>query len=136
MDDAHLTAPDEQMHKASPGIGKHAAPTTTGQLHPVNAQVDDAEEDTYADATHWMHSVSADSTNSDEAETGIKLDLTDIDLTAIADDKVIPDKGTAHSLGRKVNIALCAIAFIVMVSRASGISGFSSRGEIGIELIC
>jgi iron(III) transport system permease protein len=29
-----------------------------------------------------------------------------------------------------------AIAFIVMASRASGISGFSSRGEIGIELIC
>ena len=58
--------------------------------------------------------MSADSTNSEEAETGIKLDLTDIDLTAIAEDEKIPDKGTAHSLGRKVNIVLCAIAFIVM----------------------
>ena len=59
-----------------------------------------------------MHSVSADST--DEAESGAKINLTDIDLTAIGEDESIPDKGTAHSFGRKVNIALCAIAFIVL----------------------
>ncbi len=74
----------------------------------------EVDDEVYADADHWMHSISADSTNSDEAESGLKIDLTDIDLTAIGKDEVIPDKGTAHSLGRKVNIALCAIAFIVM----------------------
>ena len=61
-----------------------------------------------------MHSVSSDSTDSNETESGAKIDLTDIDLSVVADDKVIPDKGTAHSLGRKVNIALCAVAFIVL----------------------
>ena len=75
-------------------------------------QIDDVPE--YADASHWMHSVSSDSTNASETESGAKIDLTDIDLTAVREDEVIPDKGTAHSLGRKVNIALCAIAFIVM----------------------
>ena len=68
----------------------------------------------YADASHWMHSVSSDSTNSNETESGSKIDLTDIDLTAVAEDKVIPDKGTAHSFGRKVNMVLCAIAFVVL----------------------
>lgn len=42
------------------------------------------------------------------------VDLSDIDLSAIAEDEAIPDKGTAHSFGRKVNIALCALAFVVM----------------------
>ena len=37
-----------------------------------------------------------------------------INLSAISEDEVIPDKGTAHSLGRKLNIALCALAFIVL----------------------
>ncbi len=74
----------------------------------------EVDDEIYADADHWMHSISADSTNSDEVESGLKIDLTDIDLTALAANEVIPDKGTAHSLGRKVNIALCAIAFIVM----------------------
>ena len=114
MTDAHLTTPDEQAQETGPGKETKHPATTTGQLHPVNAQADDAEEEVYADATHWMHSVSADSTNSDEAETGVKLNLTDIDLTALAQDEKIPDKGTAHSFGRKVNMALCAIAFIVM----------------------
>ena len=114
MTDAHLTTPDEQAKETGPGKETKHPATTTGQLHPVNAQADDAEEEVYADATHWMHSVSADSTNSDEAETGVKLNLTDIDLTALAQDEKIPDKGTAHSFGRKVNMALCAIAFIVM----------------------
>ena len=59
-----------------------------------------------------MRSVSAD--GSDYVESGGKLDLTDIDLTAIGDDAIIPDRGTAHSFGRKVNIALCAIAFVVL----------------------
>ena len=114
MSDAHLTKPDEPSRSNAARSSNNAASVTTGQLYPVNAFVDEAEEDVYADADHWMHSISADSTNSDEAESGLKLDLTDIDLTVIADDEVIPDKGTAHSLGRKVNIALCAVAFIVM----------------------
>ena len=124
MSKARLTTADE--HNGNAG-GKHAedpsaslaasskpASTVAHRLHPVNAQADDAPDEIYADADHWMHSISSDSTNSDEAEWGIKLDLTDIDLTAIAADEAIPDKGTAHSFGRKVNIALCAIAFIVM----------------------
>ena len=87
MANAHLTNPDE----------------------PIDEDVPE-----YADASHWMHSVSSDSTNSNETESGAKIDLTDIDLTAVTKDKVIPDKGKAHSLGRKVNIALCAVAFIVL----------------------
>lgn len=67
---------------------------------------------TYADASHWMHSVSADSAES--PESGGKINLTDIDFDAFKDDAVLPDKGTAHSLGRKLNIALCAIAFLVL----------------------
>ncbi|MBR3181270.1 MAG: flippase-like domain-containing protein [Eggerthellaceae bacterium] len=110
MDDAHQT--DELMPESD--RGSIAPSSATGQLYPVNASPDNEEEDVYADAGHWMHSISSDSTNSDESESGLKLDLTDIDLTAIADDEKIPDKGTAHSLGRKVNIALCAIAFVVM----------------------
>ncbi len=86
MADAHLKEPDEQT--------------------------DEVPE--YADASHWMHSVSSDSTNPNDTESGAKIDLTDIDLTAVAKDEVIPDKGTAHSLGRKLNIALCAVAFIVL----------------------
>lgn len=42
------------------------------------------------------------------------VDFSDIDLSAIAEDENIPDKGTAHSFGRKVNIVLCGLAFIVM----------------------
>lgn len=86
MAEAHLKTPDEQI---------------------------DAQPE-YADASHWMHSVSSDSTDANETESGSKIDFTDIDLTAVAEDEVIPDKGTAHSLGRKVNIALCAIAFVVL----------------------
>ena len=71
-----------------------------------------ADEPVYADASHWMHSVSSD--GGDRSESGIKINLTDIDLTAIEEDEVIPDKGTAHSLGRKLNIVLCAVAFLVM----------------------
>ena len=58
-----------------------------------------------------MHSVSAD--GGDRVESGIKINLTDIDLTAIEEDEVIPDKGKAHSMGRKLNIVLCAVAFVV-----------------------
>ena len=86
MAEAHLTTPDEQT----------------------------TETPEYADASHWMHSVSSDSTDSNETESGSKIDLTDIDLTAVAEDEKIPDKGTAHSLGRKVNIVLCALAFVVL----------------------
>ena len=90
MAQAHLTEPDEQFSE----------------------QAQQPDEPEYADASHWMHSVSAESV--DDPESGLKIDLTDIDLTAVAEDEVIPDKGTAHSLGRKVNIALCAAAFIVL----------------------
>ena len=119
MEDAQLTKADEQRadgkaDSASESHEEHFSPTTTGQLHPVNFDAEEEADASYADAGHWMRSVSADSTNSEDAETGIKLDLTDIDLTPLAKNEVIPDKGTAHSLGRKVNIALCAIAFIVM----------------------
>ena len=67
---------------------------------------------TYADASHWMHSVSAES--AENPESGGKINLTDIDFDAFKDDGIIPDKGTAHSLGRKLNIALCAVAFLVL----------------------
>ena len=100
MANAHLTKPDEQTTLeddalSSGGVG-----------------IDSDEEDVYADASHWMHSVSAD--GYDRAESGGKVSFTDLDLSVITDDEVIPDKGTAHTFGRKVNIALCAIAFIVM----------------------
>ena len=103
--DARLKDADEQRAPESADASP-TSPSSTGSLGVA------AEEETYADASHWMHSVSADGT--DNAESGRKLDLTDIDLTAVADDEVIPDKGTAHSIGRKVNIALCALAFIVL----------------------
>lgn len=71
-----------------------------------------AEDPSYADASHWMHSVSADGDGG--PESGTKINLTDIDFNAFLQDGIIPDKGTAHSLGRKLNIALCALAFIVL----------------------
>ena len=83
---------------------------TEARLTEPDEQADELPE--YADATHWMHSVSAEDT--DDAESGSKINLTDIDLTAIEEDEVIPDRGTAHSFGRKVNMALCAVAFIVL----------------------
>ena len=43
-----------------------------------------------------------------------KIGLDEINLKAAVEDKVIPDKGTAHSLGRKINIVLCAVAFIML----------------------
>ncbi|MBE6473922.1 MAG: flippase-like domain-containing protein [Coriobacteriaceae bacterium] len=43
-----------------------------------------------------------------------RISLSDIDLTAVKEDAVIPDKGTAHSMGRKLNIVLCAAAFVVL----------------------
>lgn len=51
---------------------------------------------------------------SDINKENINVDLTDINLSVIGEDDGIPDKGTAHSFGRKVNIALCALAFVVM----------------------
>lgn len=51
---------------------------------------------------------------SDLDKENINVDLTDIDLSAISEKDGIPDKGAAHSFGRKVNIVLCALAFIVM----------------------
>ena len=104
MADAHLKEPDEQI--ASETDSSAAASPNSAASEP------EADEEVYADASHWMHSVSADDT--DNAESGRKLDLTDIDLTAIKNDEVVPDKGTAHSFGRKLNIVLCALAFVVL----------------------
>ncbi len=101
MTSAHLNTADEQT-----------ASETNDVLTSGGVGIDSAEEDVYADASHWMHSVSADS--DERPESGAKVSFTDLDLSAISDDEVIPDKGTAHTFGRKVNIALCAIAFIVM----------------------
>ena len=108
MVEAHLTAPDERNDAPGGTATNEQAEHAAAQESWTNAEATDE----YADASHWMHSVSADST--DEAESGAKINLTDIDLTAIGEDESIPDKGTAHSFGRKVNIALCAIAFIVL----------------------
>ena len=108
MVEAHLTAPDERNSTPGDTKASEAAEQASEQESWTNAEA----ADEYADASHWMHSVSADST--DEAESGAKINLTDIDLTALGEDEAIPDKGTAHSFGRKVNIALCAIAFIVL----------------------
>ena len=104
MADAHLKEPDEQI--ALETDSSAAASPNSAASEP------EADDEVYADASHWMHSVSADDT--DNAESGRKLDLTDIDLTAIKNDEVVPDKGTAHSFGRKLNIVLCALAFVVL----------------------
>ena len=79
---------------------------------PVSSAMLSSDDAVYADADHWMHSVSAD--DIDIAESGAKIDLTDINLSAIAEEPTLPDKGTAHSLGRKINVALCALAFVVL----------------------
>ncbi len=126
MKHAHVTEADEQREDGAPSPNaesaqKQTSDVTTGQLHPVNFEAEEESDAAYADTNHWIRSVSADSTNADDAETGTKLDLTDIkldlseiDLTVLRETEAIPDKGTAHSLGRKVNIILCALAFIVM----------------------
>lgn len=72
----------------------------------------DTDDLTYVDADHWLHSVSAD--DFDVPESGIKIDLTDIDLAKLSDSDFLPGKTTAHSLGRKVNIALCVLAFLML----------------------
>lgn len=43
-----------------------------------------------------------------------QLKFNEINLAAIGEDEAIPDKDTAHSFGRKVNIALCVLAFFVL----------------------
>ena len=98
-----VPAEDEVAPQASQPVSTHVSSN-------INDEIDN--EPIYADASHWMHSVSAD--GGDRVESGIKINLTDIDLTAIEEDEVIPDKGTAHSMGRKLNIVLCAVAFVVL----------------------
>ena len=98
-----VPAEDEVAPQASQPVSTHVSSN-------INDEIDN--EPIYADASHWMHSVSAD--GGDRVESGIKINLTDIDLTAIEEDEVIPDKGKAHSMGRKLNIVLCAVAFLVM----------------------
>ncbi|HAM15825.1 MAG TPA: hypothetical protein DCP91_08220 [Eggerthellaceae bacterium] len=109
---AASSAHDQGVDKSAKGA--HAAHAAVGSrpAAPAFSQADSEDDPVYADADHWMHSVSAD--GNDQPESGLKINLTDIDLTAVADDDVIPDKGTAHSLGRKVNIVLCAVAFLVL----------------------
>ena len=106
---------DSEKHWAeSSESGSAAQQAEISKSSPEGQPADGSEQDepVYADASHWMHSVSADDT--DRSESGRKINLTDIDLTAIEEDEVIPDKGTAHSLGRKLNIILCAVAFLVL----------------------
>ena len=98
-----VPAEDEVAPQASQPVSTHVSSN-------INDEIDN--EPIYADASHWMHSVSSD--GGDRVESGIKINLTDIDLTAIEEDEVIPDKGKAHSMGRKLNIVLCAVAFLVM----------------------
>ena len=102
MADAQQTEPSSQG----------AVTADAANASDATAQDNALPDEVYADASHWMHSVSADGTET--VESGRKLDLTDIDLTAIKDAQDVPDKGTAHSFGRKVNIALCAVAFLVL----------------------
>ena len=98
-----VPAEDEVAPQASQPVSTHVSSN-------INDEIDN--EPIYADASHGMHSVSSD--GGDRVESGIKINLTDIDLTAIEEDEVIPDKGKAHSMGRKLNIVLCAVAFLVM----------------------
>lgn len=120
MDNARPTGSDEHVDTLDPQAPATVDAEETGDesqravaTHPSSNINDEmADEPVYADASHWMHSVSSD--GGDRSESGIKINLTDIDLTAIEEDEVIPDKGTAHSLGRKLNIVLCAVAFLVM----------------------
>ncbi|MBR0405410.1 MAG: flippase-like domain-containing protein [Eggerthellaceae bacterium] len=103
MTDAHLTDPDEP----------NGAQTIAEDVDiPVSSATLSDDDAVYADADHWMHSLSAD--DIDVAESGAKIDLTDINLSAIVEEPTLPDKGTAHSMGRKLNIALCALAFVVL----------------------
>ena len=48
------------------------------------------DDSVYADADHWMHSVSADDT--DVAESGRKINLNDLNLSAIAEEPTLPDR--------------------------------------------
>ena len=85
---------------------KESAPTAAT---PAADDDDDAE---YADASHWVDQMSSDGDG--EARFGSRINLSEINLAAVAEDEVIPDKGTAHSMGRKLNIVLCAVAFVVL----------------------
>ncbi len=52
--------------------------------------------------------------SSADPEDRARVDLRDIDLEGVEQEDVIPGKGTAHSLGRKVNAALCVLAFVLL----------------------
>ena len=103
MADVRHNEQDEQTSSAAGNVAKQTLSSSPGA---------ETGENLYADASHWMRPVSAD--GSDHVESGGKLDFTDIDFTVIGKDATMPDRGTAHSFGRKVNIALCAIAFVVL----------------------
>lgn len=75
---------------------------------------DDSQESKRARDPYIQDYEAASVRRADIVTDNENVDLSDIDLSAIAEDEVIPDKGTAHSFGRKVNIALCALAFVVM----------------------
>ena len=105
MAKAQLTKPDERN-------GEQSTAPEPNPIEPQSGLSEDAP--VYADADHWMHSLSAD--DIEMAESGAKIGFTDIDLSAIGGDDSLPlpDRGTAHSFGRKLNVALCALAFIVL----------------------
>ncbi len=77
------------------------------ESHPLNNQGS-------AEAAHASDTIQATARRSELDMNNVNVDLSDIDLSAIAEEQGVPDKGTAHSFGRKVNIVLCALAFIVM----------------------
>ena len=110
MTQAHLNSADEQDESSE---------IIQGETHDSSKQSarDDAGEsadsETSAEAKAQPGPAIESSMHQDGDESG-PINLSGIDLSAISEDEVIPDKGTAHSLGRKVNIVLCVIAFIVL----------------------
>ncbi len=101
-----LTSEDSEDVKTSDTL------TSNAIYDPSENSIEGEDDATYADASHWMHSVSADS--NENPESGSKVNFTDLDFEQAFDDEVIPNKDTAHSMGRKLNIAICAIAFLVL----------------------
>jgi|GEM_PF-1615518 len=122
MTDAHSTELDERpLPEAETGGPAQAAGGKPGSAPfpkvpvaktPVPEEADDDDDAEYADAAHWNTQMSSDGDG--DTRFSSRISLSDIDLTAVKEDAVIPDKGTAHSMGRKLNIVLCAAAFVVL----------------------
>lgn len=122
MTDAHSTELDERPTpeveadgpKQADGSASGKAPfPKVPEVKAVAAdEADDDDAAEYADAAHWNTQMSSDGDG--DTRFSSRISLSDIDLTAVKEDAVIPDKGTAHSMGRKLNIVLCAVAFVVL----------------------